>query len=84
MSPSVIRRTILAELLAYGSGITPGGLLELVKTKLPQTTLADIAEELCWLRDHQLVAFTTNRLDPDDRALRQYTITNEGELHLKK
>lgn len=84
MSPQVIRRTILAELASYGSGITPAGLLELVKVKLPQTTLGDIVEELSWLRDHSHVAYTASPLDPDDRALRQWTITTQGELTLKK
>ncbi|MCS6244657.1 MAG: hypothetical protein H2172_12460 [Opitutus sp.] len=84
MSPLVIRRTILAELAAYGSGLTPGGLLELVKLKLPATTLGDIADELSWLRDHQLAAYTANPLDADDRTLRQWTITTTGELVLKK
>lgn len=84
MSPLVIRKTILAELKAYGAGITPAGLLELVKTKLPSTTLGDIIEELGWLRDHELAAFTPSPLDPDERALRQWTITTAGELALKK
>lgn len=84
MSTLAIRKTILAELKAYAAGITPAGLLELVKAKLPQTTLGDIVEELGWLRDHGLAAFTASPLDPDDRALRQWTITTAGELTLKK
>lgn len=84
MSALAIRKTILAEMQAYGAGITPAGLLALVKAKLPQTTLGDIVEELGWLRDHELAAFTASPLDPDDRALRQWTITTAGELALKK
>lgn len=84
MSPLVIRRTILAELLAYGSGLTAAGLLELVRLKLPATTLADVIEQLVWLRDYQMVACIDSALDPADRALRQYTLTTAGELILKK
>lgn len=84
MSPLALRKTILAELRDYGTGLTAAGLLELVKTKLPATALADVVEALGWLRDHELAAFTTSKLDPEDRAMRQWTITTAGELALKK
>lgn len=85
MSTLALRKTILAELQAYGgTGITPAGLLELVKLKLPATSLGDIIEELGWLRDHGMAAFTPSPLDPDARDLRQWTITTAGELALKK
>jgi hypothetical protein len=84
MSPMILRKTMLAELRAYGAGLTPTGLTALVQAKLPATTLADITEELVWLRDHGLAACTPSPLDPDDRALRQWTITTAGELALKK
>jgi hypothetical protein len=80
----ILRKTLLAEMAAYGSGLTATGLLELVKTKLPRTTLGDVVEELTWLRDHELAAYIPAALDPDDRALRQWTITAAGELALKK
>jgi hypothetical protein len=79
-----LRKTILAELSAYGSGLTASGLLELVKTKLPATTLADVRDGLEWLSNHELAAYIPAALDPDDRALRQWTITAAGELALKK
>ena len=84
MSPLVIRRAILTELKTYGSGLTPSGLHQLIKLSLPATELADIKEELSWLNNHELIAFTPSPLDADDRALRQWTITTAGELVLKK
>lgn len=84
MSSPVIRRALLREMSAYGSGLTAVGLLELVKIALPQTTLADVIEELSWLRDNQLANSVENSMAPGDRALRQWTITTAGELMLKK
>lgn len=84
MSTQAIRKRLLAELSAYGSGITAAGLLELVKANLSSTTLGDVVEELTWLRDFGLAAYTASELAPDDRALRQWTITTKGELMLKK
>lgn len=84
MSASALRKIILAELKAYAGGLSPAGLLELVKIKLPQTALADINEQLGWLRDRDLAAFTDSSLDPDDRTQRQWSITTAGELALKK
>jgi hypothetical protein len=84
MSPIVIRRAILNELKTYGSGLTPSGLHQLIKLTLPATELTDIKEELSWLNNHELIAFTPSPLDADDRSLRQWTITTSGELVLKK
>lgn len=84
MSPMILRKTLLAELQAYGAGITAAGLHALVRGKLPATTFGDVFEELVWLRDHQMAAYVESPLDPDDRALRQWTITTAGELALKK
>lgn len=84
MSPLVIRRAILNELKTYGSGLTPSGLHQLIKLNLPATALADVVEELTWLRDHELIAFIPSPLDADDRSLRQWTITTAGELVLNK
>jgi hypothetical protein len=84
MSPLVIRRAILNELKTYGSGLTPSGLHQLIKLSLPATALADVVEEITWLRDHELIVFTPSPLDADDRSLRQWTITTAGELILKK
>ena len=84
MSPLVIRRAILTELHAYGSGLTPSGLHQLIKLNLPATALADISEELSWLRDRELIAYPPSPLDPEDRTLRQWTITTAGELTIKK
>lgn len=84
MSTLALRRLILSELAAYGAGLSPAGLLELVRLKFSGAALADVNEALGWLRDHDLAAFVPNPLDPDDRALRQWTITQRGELFLKK
>lgn len=84
MSTHAIRNRLLAELSAYGSGITPAGLHELVKATLSNTTLGDINQELTFLRDLGLADYTANRMSPDDRTLRQWTITTKGELALKK
>ena len=83
MSPLALRKTILAELAAYGDPLTADGLLTLCKLKLPHLALADIVEELSWLRDHDLVAAIADALAPDDRSLRTWSITKAGQHALR-
>lgn len=84
MSPLVIRKTILAELAAAPvEGLTQAGLLTLVALKLPGVTMADVADELSWLRDHGLAVFTAHPLDADNRELRNWAITTAGRNALK-
>lgn len=84
MSPIIIRKTVLAELAgAPPEGITQGALLTIVQTRLPSVRMADLADELAWVRDHSLAAFTPNPLDEDNRELRAWAITSGGRLTLK-
>lgn len=84
MNASAFRTLILQELEAYGDPMTPAGLLVLVQQKHARAALADVNETLGWLRDQELAAFVADKMAPDDRSLRRWTITTRGQLHLKK
>jgi hypothetical protein len=81
---TALRSLILAELQAYGAGLTLEGLHALVRQKLPATAQADVRDELGALRDAGFVAFADNPLAPGDAGLRQWTITQAGTLALRK
>lgn len=84
MNSTLIRKTILAELAAYGSEVTQPTLLLLVQQRLPKVALADLRDELAWLRDRDLVAYTADTFEPENRDARIWVITKAGELALKK
>lgn len=84
MSPSILRKRILSELDAYAEPLTATGLAALVAAQFPDIRLGDILPELGVLRDQELVAFVADPLAPDDRALRQWTITTKGQLTLRR
>jgi hypothetical protein len=84
MSPLAIRKTILAELAgAPPEGLTQAGLLTLVQLRLRGLTMADLADELSWLRDHSLAAYAADPMDPDNREVRVWTVTMSGRASLK-
>lgn len=84
MANIAVRSQILAELAAYGAGITIEGLATLVRSKLPAAAQADVRDELGALRDLGFVAFVDHPQAPGDASLRQWTITQTGALALKK
>lgn len=81
---TILRKTILAELAAYGSEVTQPTLLLLVQQRLPKITLADLRAELTWLRDRELAVSTDDTFEPENRDARIWAITKAGELALKK
>ncbi|OAM89332.1 hypothetical protein OH491_13590 [Termitidicoccus mucosus] len=82
MSPAVLRTTILAELAGAPHGtLTQEGLLTCVCQRLPGTTLADLRQELSWLRDRRLADYVPAPLDDDART---WTITTTGRAALKQ
>ena len=84
MPPLAIRKIVLAELATYGDALTQGALLTLVQLRLPKFTMADLRDELTWLRDRELAACVADPLEPDNRDARSWTITQAGQLALKK
>jgi len=84
MSPIVIRKTILLELTGAPEPLTQAALLTLVQLRLPTVTMADLADELAWLRDHSLAVYTPPPLDPDSRELRTWATTPAGRLAFKQ
>jgi hypothetical protein len=82
MKPSILRTTILTELAGAPAGtLTQEGLLTCVRQRLPQTALADLRQELAWLRDRGHADYVTAPLDDDART---WTITTQGLAALKK
>ena len=82
MSPAVLRATILAELAGAPAGtLTQEGLLTCVRQRLPGATLADLRQELSWLRDRQLADHVPAPLDD---AARSWTITTTGRAVLRQ
>lgn len=82
MKPAVLRTTILAELAGAPAGtLTQEGLLTCVQQRLPHTALADLRQELSWLRDRGLVDYVPAPLDDEAR---NWTITTQGVATLKK
>ena len=85
MNTALLRRIILAELAeAPAEGLTQTGLLMLVQQHAPKAAMADLRDELAWLRDRELAAFIADELDPENRDARTWTLTKAGRLHLKK
>ncbi|MBC8010059.1 MAG: hypothetical protein H7067_08180 [Burkholderiales bacterium] len=85
MSPSLLRKVILAELAeAPAEGLTQTGLLMLVQQHAPKTAMADLRDELAWLRDRTLAAFVADEFDQGNLDARTWTITTAGRLHLLK
>jgi len=84
MANLALRNLILRELSTFAAPITAGGIVQLVRLAMPSASLGDVRDELGALHDAGRVAYVDNPDAPRDAALRQWTITQAGELHLKK
>lgn len=84
MANLALRKIILRELSLYKAPITVGGIVQLARLSMPATSLGDVRDELGALHDAGHVAYVEHPDAPRDADLRQWTITQTGELHLKK
>lgn len=84
MANTALRSLLLRELSAYAAPISAGGLVQLARLSLSDVSLGDVKDALGALHDGGLVAYAEHPLAPEDRELRQWTITQKGALALKK
>ncbi len=84
--PLIIRRTILAELARSRQFALPREqLLTQVNVRLrPALTEADLAEHLGWLKDHDMVDFLPDDMDPNNAAAHRWLIREAGLAALKQ
>ena len=88
MSPSIIRRTILAELARSEQYALPQEqLLTQVNLRLrPELTMDELAKQLSWMLDRKppMVAFLADSMEPDNAEARRWLITEAGLTQLKR
>lgn len=83
MSPTVIRKTILAELAGAAPHPLPQAtLLVAVQRLIPELRLADLVDHLGALRDQEMVKFLPDHFEPNVREMRRWFITDAGRAAL--
>lgn len=86
MSPTILRKTILAELASASPHPLPAQQL-LTQVNLlvrPQLEMAQLKDQLSWLNDRFLIGYIADELDPEDGNLRRWFIKETGFAALQR